>query len=135
MPRDNNRAEFELWFEQAQFDLKSAEDSLQSGNYEWSCFQAQQAAEKALKAYLYLQGEREIYTHSVFQLIALCAKYDKRFEELRPIKELDNYYVPTRYPNALPRVVPHKFYGKEDAAKCVGYAREVISQIGSFAKK
>ena len=40
------------WLEQAKWDLKAAKDSLKAENYEWSCFQSQQAAEKSLKAYL-----------------------------------------------------------------------------------
>jgi len=42
----------EDWLAQAKRDLKAARDSLSSGNYEWTAFQAQQAAEKALKALL-----------------------------------------------------------------------------------
>jgi HEPN domain-containing protein len=40
------------WLVQAQRDLKAARDSLDAGNYEWTAFQAQQGAEKALKAFL-----------------------------------------------------------------------------------
>ena len=38
------------WIKQADRDLKRAENSLEDGDYEWSCFAAQQAAGKALKA-------------------------------------------------------------------------------------
>ena len=31
-------------------DLRAAENSKRTGSHEWACFQAQQAAEKALKA-------------------------------------------------------------------------------------
>jgi HEPN domain-containing protein len=31
------------WLEQAQADLRAAEDSAAVGHHEWSCFQAQQA--------------------------------------------------------------------------------------------
>jgi HEPN domain-containing protein len=44
------------WFKQAEKDLKAAKNSLQSADYEWACFQAQQAAEKALKSILYAKG-------------------------------------------------------------------------------
>lgn len=40
---DNNRELAQIWFSQAKFDLKAANDSMNSGNYEWACFQAQQA--------------------------------------------------------------------------------------------
>ncbi|MEE9151730.1 MAG: HEPN domain-containing protein [Thermoplasmata archaeon] len=126
---DNLEREFEIWFEQAKFDLKAARDSLKSENYEWSCFQAQQAAEKALKAYLYLKGEELILTHSIFRLIKKCKDFDGAFRSIEHCRELDKYYIPTRYANGLPDVIPHEFYTKEDAAKCVEYAETVISTL------
>ena len=53
------KKEVDNWLRQAQSDLIAAGNSLKSKNYDWSCFQAQQAAEKALKA-LYLQTFKEI---------------------------------------------------------------------------
>ncbi|MHA1253094.1 MAG: HEPN domain-containing protein [Candidatus Helarchaeota archaeon] len=41
------------WFRQAESDLKAAKNRKKKKKYNWSCFQAQQAAEKALKAFLY----------------------------------------------------------------------------------
>ena len=49
-------------------DLKAAEYSFMSKNYEWSCFQVQQAAEKAVKALLYLHGMSS-WGHSVTELL------------------------------------------------------------------
>ena len=56
------------WFAQAIRDLKAAEDSLRVGNYEWACFQAQQAAEKAVKALYHALG-RGAWGHSVTELL------------------------------------------------------------------
>lgn len=121
--------EFERWFKQAKFDLKAAEDSMHSENFEWSCFQAQQAAEKMLKAYLFLKGRRAILTHSVFQLIRLCRKDNPKFKDINDAKALDQYYIPTRYPNGLPDEIPHNFYTKEDASKCVAYTKKILSFV------
>lgn len=49
------------WMVQAEADLCAAKDSCDSKHYNWSCFQAQQSAEKALKAYLYSKGPSEYY--------------------------------------------------------------------------
>ncbi len=38
------------WFRQAEADLRHARHSLEQGDFEWSCFAAHQAAEKAIKA-------------------------------------------------------------------------------------
>jgi len=130
---DNLQQEFRLWFEQAKYDLKAAKDSLKSKNYEWSCFQAQQAAEKALKAYLFLKGEDLIITHSIFRLIKKCVAHNREFKSIEHCRELDKYYVPTRYANGLPDLVPHEFYTKEDANKCVEYAEIVISKTEKIA--
>lgn len=44
------------WLRQAESDLNAAKNSMNSKNYDWSCFQSQQAAEKCLKAFLYNRG-------------------------------------------------------------------------------
>ena len=87
---------------QAEKDLKASKNSLKSGDYEWACFQAQQAAEKALKSILYVRGFRKILTHSVFELIKEVGKFETGFEEFkRAAKVPDSAYIPTRYPNGI----------------------------------
>lgn len=52
------RDEIIHWLEIAKADLRHAESSIKIGDYNWACFAAQQAAEKALKALaMYLLGE------------------------------------------------------------------------------
>lgn len=48
------------WLRQAEADLLAAKDSLDHGHHEWACFQCHQAAEKALKAFLYEKGYTSI---------------------------------------------------------------------------
>lgn len=55
--RESARIEGQRWLEQAQFDLKWARHLKSKGAYYLVCFLAQQVAEKALKAFLYAQGE------------------------------------------------------------------------------
>ena len=45
------------WLEQAEADQQGAQLLLDGGSYHLACFVAQQVAEKALKAFLYAQGE------------------------------------------------------------------------------
>ena len=56
------------WINQAERDLEQAEDSRRAGRHEWVCFAAQQAAEKALEAFLYAHGEELVTGHSVRRL-------------------------------------------------------------------
>lgn len=87
------------------------------------------------KSYLFLKGKRGILTHSVDRLINECKKLDNNFIQLKRAKELDQYYIPTRYPNGLPDEIPHKFYDEEDALKCVNYAEEIIKLVQKLVKR
>jgi len=90
----------ERWFKQARHDLGVAKCNLKNGFYADSCFMAEQSAQKAIKAYLYFQGTRFIPEHSVAKLIEECKNRD--FGKIVKYgHKLDQYYIPTRYPDAL----------------------------------
>jgi len=115
---------------QAKRDLEDAEYCRSGKRYSLSCFVAQQAAEKALKAYLYAQNEEDVRGHSVSELSQKALQYDK---ELEGVKErgssLDKYYIPTRYPNGLPGGIPAEAFDEDDAEKAVNTARWIIEFI------
>lgn len=119
------------WLRRLDADLKAARDSLEDGNYEWSCFQSQQAAEKALKAYLYENGYTSIMTHLLKELVKECSKHDQIFLSIMSeAKHLDMYYIPTRYPNGLGGdLTPSEFYEKEDAERCISYAESILKTV------
>lgn len=124
--------EAKRWLEQAEEDLKWAKDLAGRGGYHIACFLAQQVGEKALKAFLYAQGEDIVIGHSVERLCGLASKYDIEFQEMvRRWAVLDGLYVPTRYPNVLPDSIPAKVYTRDAAREAVGLAAEVVS----FVKK
>lgn len=52
------------WFRQAEADLRHARNALEAGDYEWSCFAAHQAAEKALKA-VFLKMGMDAWGHTL----------------------------------------------------------------------
>ena len=56
--------------------MRAGELSLSGGVFEWACFQAQQAGEKALEAYLYVLGFTSIVTHSLRRLLRECEALD-----------------------------------------------------------
>ena len=58
------------WLWQAQEDLHWARHLAQEGAYHLACFLSQQVAEKALKAFLYAQGEELVIGRSVERLCA-----------------------------------------------------------------
>jgi len=125
------------WLKQAEADLKAARDSLSDGNHEWSCFQSQQSGEKALKAYLYEKGYTSIVTHSLKELLKECSKLDASFNTLSTdARNLDMYYIPTRYPNGLAGdLAPTEFYEREDAEKCIKSAESILNIAKTFLEK
>lgn len=125
------------WLKQAEADLKAAKDSLNDNNYDWSCFQAQQSGEKALKACLYEKGYTSIITHSLKELVRECSKFDASFNTFsKDAKTLDMFYIPTRYPNGLGGdLAPTEFFEKEDAEKCINSAESILNRVKNFLTK
>ena len=135
--RDNNLNEALRWLRQAKADLETAKDTSVAGHYEWACFQSQQAAEKALKAFLYSRRKRNLFTHSVTELAALAGRIDVKFTKMDfEARYLDAYYIPTRYPNGLPGgIIPSDFYTKVEADKCVKASEKIMRLAEASIKK
>lgn len=114
------------WLNQAERDVMQAKASLRDGFYEWSCFAAQQAAEKAVKALIQSVGG-ESWGRSVALLIdALPGTL--RPEQLRDkALELDQAYIPSRYPNAHPASFPGKTFTRAMAERLIEYSEEIIN--------
>ena len=127
--RDQNRAEHGRWLRQAARDREAARSNAAAGFHEWACFLSHQTAEKALKAFLYLQGERPVLGHGIAGLVRRAARYDPRLEELGAAKRLDEVYIPSRYPNGLEDTVPGDFYTEEHSEQCIALAARVIASV------
>jgi HEPN domain-containing protein len=131
--RASPRDEGQRWLEQAQADLKWARHLMVEGAYYLVCFLAQQVAEKALKAFLYAQGEELVVGHSVRQLCQRAAQYEARFQQqLDDWAILDSYYIPTRYPNGLPDDIPARVYNRVTAEGALALAEEVVGQVNTW---
>jgi len=114
------------WLAQAKRDLNHAIHACEDEDFEWSCFSAQQGAEKAVKAvFLHLHGES--WGHSVFALLkALSDKIEVSERLIEAAKNLDKHYIPTRYPNGFDSGMPGEYYTKKDAQEAIENAREII---------
>ena len=114
------------WLAQAKRDLNHAVHACEDEDFEWSCFSAQQGAEKAVKAvFLHLHGES--WGHSVFALLkALSDKIEVSERLIEAAKNLDKHYIPTRYPNGFDSGMPGEYYTKKDAQEAIKNAREII---------
>jgi len=123
-------AEAARWLRQAQYDLKAARYNAEGQFYATACFSAQQSAEKALKAFLFRQGERFVAGHSVTELCERCGGYQEAFASLTwRVGKLDRFYIPTRYPNGLPGGVPAEVYDEQDAEGAIALATEVLKLV------
>jgi HEPN domain-containing protein len=128
----SSQEEAKRWFLQALRDLADAKFNLLGERFNVACFLAQQSAEKAMKAYLFLKGADEVWGHSVGELCEDAKNFDEEFKEIETAaKSLDKYYIPTRYPNALPGGIPSESFDKTDAEKAISLAEKIINFIKS----
>ena len=110
------------WLRQALRDLEHAKRSAELGDYEWACFAAQQAAEKAVEA-LYQELGIEVWGHSVSRMLeTLPGEHKPPRGLIDKAKELDRHYIPTRYPNFHPKGAPMDYYAEEDARRAIRHA-------------
>ena len=130
MGREKHADEALRWLAQARADLRAAEGSVRAGSHEWACFQAQQAAEKALKAVWFGNGF-EPWGHSVLRLIDDYPDESVRLGLLAGLrssgKALDKLYIPTRYPNGLPDLAPYEVYTDVEAQAAIAAAQSVLA--------
>ena len=119
-----SKREGERWLSQAENDLAFARVGLREGFYSQVCFQCHQVCEKALKAVRYGAGERIVYGHSLAELATAMDLPGDVADELAVI---DQYYIPTRYPNGLPGGVPHETYKRKQAEDAVRTAERIIA--------
>jgi HEPN domain-containing protein len=115
------------WFRQAEADLRHARNSLDIGDYEWSCFAAHQAAEKALKA-VFLKSGKDAWGHTVTVLIGNLPEGIEPPSEniINAARILDKYYIPTRYPNGFDSGAPTDFYTTEEARNAIELAEGIL---------
>lgn len=123
----DSAAEADRWWKQAENDLEFARLALREEFFHQACFIAQQSAEKAVKAIGYRLGDRTILGHSV---VVLVARYAEQMPALVDLKEeagiLDQYYIPTRYPNGLPGGVPFAAFHEPQARAAIEAAESFL---------
>ena len=118
------------WLEEAKMDLKHAGDSLKLRSFSWSCFAAQQACEKALKAVsLGVAKRRPTHLHDLTMLYHEVRSRLKLPREIADnLGELSAYYALARYPNAgLTR--PSIGISRLQAERAIATARKVLERV------
>jgi len=114
--------------DQAEGDLQHARSDLDAGYYEWACFSAQQAAEKAAKAIF--QAMRAGAGGGGNAVADLLMELRRQREVPQALVEggleLDKAYILARYPNAHPAGSPRTWYTRAEATRLIGYAEEIV---------
>jgi HEPN domain-containing protein len=97
----DKRTMMEEWFTVAEQDLESAKflKKMHPAPLEVICYHCQQSAEKYLKGYMILQGEKVMRTHDLVVLNKKCRKYNDDFVKIEDeCLRLTDYGVNVRYP-------------------------------------
>ena len=124
MSRESARARALLWWRQAAADLRASSVLAKAGEWSHSCFQAQQAAEKSLKALL-ADRDEDLRSHSLAALLReLGGEVPQQWAA--QARALDKLYAPTRYPDALGDAAPMDVFGPEDAERAMQAASAFV---------
>ena len=111
------------WMAQAERDLEHAKKSLDIQDFEWVCFAAQQAAEKAIKAVIESKNGKS-KTHSLLNMITTLGVNNE--DIIHACMRLDrNYFLP-RYPNGFSSGYPGQYYFRKDAEQAIADSESII---------
>jgi HEPN domain-containing protein len=115
------------WLTQAAHDLEHARHSMEDKDFDWACFAAHQAAEKAVKGlFLHLGGEG--WGHAISRLLKdLQNKMDVMPDLMKGAQRLDKHYIPTRYPNGFDVGSPQDYYTVEEAESAIKDAERIYN--------
>jgi HEPN domain-containing protein len=98
-----------------------ADLALKEKIYNQVCFHSQQCVEKILKAFIEFNGKIHPQTHKLADLLSYLP--ENPFEDMRDnILLLDRFYIPTRYPDALPGTLREGQPREDDAKEAIRVA-------------
>ena len=129
---EEKSAETRKWLIKSENDLGSAR-RLMEGEvpyYDTAVYHCQQAAEKALKAFLTHHDSVFVRTHDLTELLDLCITIDASFKSYRDIaEELTPYAVLFRYPGDLLEPDPDEVEkALRDAQSLVGFVLGLLPE-------
>lgn len=130
MKKNNFLKDVQVWLDFAAYDLKSAKWQYKGKIYTSSCYACQQTAEKALKALILSFGKVTPKVHSLDRLITTLKHLGTDISSIeKAAKELDKYYISTRYPGQYGG--PEGLYDEKDAQSAISAAENILQ----FVKK
>lgn len=125
-----NKKECENWIQRAESNLRLAKKGNVEGVvYEDLCFEAQQAAEKALKALLIYFGDEFPRVHSFTVLLERLQKYIVLPPNVEDVIELSDYAIQTRYPGDYYPVAEKEY------RRAIIISQEVLKWVKQVTKR
>ena len=118
----------ERWLAFAREDLQVAEAVMDEEIYNQVCFHSQQSVKKALKGALVSRDVKPPRTHSITDLLSLFPA-DWPADLRDELVGLDDFYIPTRYPDALPGSLPYGLPGVDEARESLALAQALLQQV------
>ena len=126
----NRRAEGARWLAQADRDLDDARLAQEHERFNLACFLGQQAAEKAVTAFLYHRRVEDVWSHSLIDLCEDAKLFDMMFDTIKAeARQLDKYYEITRYPSFLPGGIPSEAFDEIDADRSIELSKKVLDFV------
>lgn len=116
------------WLKQAEEDLLWAKASLKDAIFRGACFAAQQAAEKALKAFLISREVNVAKIHDLVTLNQKCYELEGEFTSLESsCSKLSPYYLSSRYPD----IAQFEEYAEKQSKDAVDQANKIVDFVKS----
>lgn len=118
------------WLDRATEDLTVARLVLKEQHTAHTCFLSQQCIEKALKAYLLAKTNSYPRTHKLVDLLVLCQQIEPAIDQyLTDCTIIDQYYIPTRYPDGIPGGTASGIPGQREAEEATTVAQKILDFI------
>jgi HEPN domain-containing protein len=118
--------EIQLWLIKSQHDLGSAERLMEGDEpyLDTAVYHCQQAAEKAIKAYLIYRDVVFEKTHNLVVLLFACIPFEPRLNQWKEVAEtLSPYAAEFRYPRETMEPT------KEEAQEAIIMTKEIVDFI------
>ncbi len=120
------------WFDRAREDLQVARLVFQEEHFAHTCFLAQQSIEKTLKAYLLAKTNAYPRVHKLADLLTACEALDSTFAAYRAdCIVVDQYYIPTRYPDGVPGGLANGLPGETEAREALNAADRILQFVAT----
>ena len=108
------------WLNRARSNLAMARNRVPDAYLEDLCFEAQQAAEKAIKAVMIARNIEFPYVHNLAFLLSILQEDGENIpNEVRRAARLTPYAVDTRYPGVEQPVSEHEYESAIEIAEAV----------------